>query len=457
MRFPLTTLLRKMFTLRIHTPDTFHPEFTGTKITVAGELNPNSSEELFSEEYIRDDLKGVVHLYRNRPRFAYSPDLPLFDARRTTFVFIVYVPMYLSTNKFIDFCGHHTKDFSYLYFISHDSVEDRYSVLIKLVNQSAADEFCRAYKGKRFLSSEERLDHSTSAIKSTGCNHSFGCSCCCVTKLSCPVCLLCEEEDGKPSCEACGTTSNLWACLICGYVGCERCEGGHAFKHFEDKKHSYALEIKTLKISDYFGDKYVHRFNQTKSESGSPSIDKNHQSSSLEGEYCHKEDKEVGGTFYSSKLEGVIGQYNILFETKMARNRQKFEKLLADAKRQKETSIADAVNRAGPRLNGQLEKAKKNRTPVTKEQAEWKQKDEKDQARPDIMCLWPENLKLAGEDGRKSCRKRKNPQNPVIMKAELQNFRKTIATLEISSLRLISNNKPTGTSTGSNSGNRRGK
>ncbi|KAL4569367.1 hypothetical protein LXL04_025003 [Taraxacum kok-saghyz] len=65
---------------------------------------------------------------------------------RTTLVFIVAVPNYLSTEEFIAFCGSHVEYFSDLCFIRNDAMEDRYSVLIKLVNQAAADGFCCSYK-----------------------------------------------------------------------------------------------------------------------------------------------------------------------------------------------------------------------------------------------------------------------------------------------------------------------
>lgn len=105
-------------------------------------------------------------------------------------------------------------------------MEDRYSVLIRLESQLAADGFYCSYNGKRFKPSEvevchiyfaqaveytesaevasipppdytelpscpvclERLDPDTSGIQSTLCDHSFHCSC--VSKwtyLSCPV------------------------------------------------------------------------------------------------------------------------------------------------------------------------------------------------------------------------------------------------------------------------------
>lgn len=36
------------------------------------------------------------------------------------------------------------------------------------------------------------------------------------------VCRLCQQQDEKPSCSACGTLENLWVCVICGFVACGR-------------------------------------------------------------------------------------------------------------------------------------------------------------------------------------------------------------------------------------------
>ncbi|MFS7992839.1 putative BRCA1-associated 2 [Helianthus anomalus] len=55
-------------------------------------------------------------------------------ATRTTIVFIVVVPNYLSVEEFVAFCGRHVDEFTDLCFVRNDVVEDRYSVLIKLAN-----------------------------------------------------------------------------------------------------------------------------------------------------------------------------------------------------------------------------------------------------------------------------------------------------------------------------------
>lgn len=383
-----------MFTIRIHTVDTSQPPFatplggggaatSGTKSTLAGGSNPKSKENLF----VPLEVKGVAHLFRNLPNLSSTSSnvtMTLFNiTTRTTLVFIVAVPNYLSPEEFIDFCGSHVDYFSDLCFIRNDAVEDRYSVLIKLVNQMSADAFCCSYNGKRFKPSEpevchlyfaqlveytdsaeaasiphpgytelptcpiclETLDHDTSAIQITLCDHSFQCSCISKwTYLSCQVCRLRQRQDGKPTCAVCGSSSNPWVCLICGFVGCGRYEKGHAIEHFRHAQHCYSLELETQQIWDYDGDKYVHRLNQSKV--GSKSVVANHECESLEGECCDKEDAEVGGALFSSKIDAIADEYNILFATQMETHRQHYETLLAEGKSRKEKSIAEAIEKA---------------------------------------------------------------------------------------------------------------
>nr|XP_043620672.1 BRAP2 RING ZnF UBP domain-containing protein 1-like isoform X2 [Erigeron canadensis] len=324
------------------------------------------------------ELNGEVHLFRNLPFKSSSstssspPIMTLWNvATRTTHVFIPAVPNYVSYQDFIAFCGSHVDHFSDLCFIRNDPVEDRYSVLIELVNQVSADGFCLRYNGKRFSPSEsveytdlaeeattpqpgytelptcpvclERLDYDTSSIQITLCDHSFQCPC--ISKwacLSCQVCRLLQQQDGKPTCAICGTSSNPWVCLICGFVGCGRYEKAHAVEHYSHAQHCYSLDLEKQQIWDYYGDKYVHRLNQSKV--GSKSTVTCHQTS--EGECGDKEDAELGGALYSSKLDTILVEYNFLLATHMETQRLHYEALLAEAKSQKERTIAEAIEKA---------------------------------------------------------------------------------------------------------------
>eukprot|EP00658_Telonema_sp_P-2_P040161 TRINITY_DN2872_c0_g1_i12.p1 TRINITY_DN2872_c0_g1~~TRINITY_DN2872_c0_g1_i12.p1 ORF type:complete len:467 (-),score=89.61 TRINITY_DN2872_c0_g1_i12:546-1946(-) len=115
----------------------------------------------------------------------------------------------------------------------------------------------------------ERLDYSVTGRTelTTLCNHTFHRDCLELSMnqagWSCPVCRYCTE--GGPadsSCEECGSSTSLWICLICGYMGCGRYDKAHARKHFEETKHAYALDPESQRVWDYAGDGYVHRLIQ---------------------------------------------------------------------------------------------------------------------------------------------------------------------------------------------------
>ncbi|EGG08381.1 uncharacterized protein MELLADRAFT_84903 [Melampsora larici-populina 98AG31] len=124
----------------------------------------------------------------------------------------------------------------------------------------------------------ERMDASVTGLLTSTCSHTFHCHCLSNWGDSrCPICRYSQtrlygpskegEGNSNPSeCAACGSEANLWICLICGHVGCGRYQGGHAYRHFEESAHLYALELGSQRVWDYVGDNYVHRLIQTKSD-----------------------------------------------------------------------------------------------------------------------------------------------------------------------------------------------
>ncbi|XP_052181265.1 BRAP2 RING ZnF UBP domain-containing protein 1 [Diospyros lotus] len=367
-----------MFILQIHTLDTPRPisDSAAASSSAAPGPKPSNSVEI-------TELKGVVHLFRDLSPSATSLTSP---SSRSTTLFVAAVPNYLSASDFLLFCGHHIEHFSHLRFLRNDGMEDRYSVLITLVNQLTADGFYCSFNGKRFQPSEaeichiyftqsvlcyefaeeagspppgfvelptcpvclERLDQDTSGIQSTLCDHSFQCPCVLKwTYLSCQVCRLCQQQDERPSCAICGTLKNLWVCVICGFVGCGRYQERHAIRHWKDTQHCYSLELETQQVWDYVGDSYVHRLNQSKNDGKSLTMT-NSDCMSVHGDCgtcgC-SEDSGVSGALFGSKVEAIMDEYNHLLATQMETQRQHFESLLIEAKSKMESSIAEAVEK----------------------------------------------------------------------------------------------------------------
>lgn len=265
-------------------------------------------------------------------------------------------------------------------------MEDRYSVVIRLMNHMCSDGFYCCFNGKKFKPGEaevchllflhsvdftesaamagtppdacielptcpvclERLDPDTSGILTAVCDHSFQCPCTTKwTHLSCQVCRFCQQQDDKPSCSICGTIENLWVCLICGFVGCGRYKEGHAIRHWKDTQHCYSLDLTTQQIWDYVGDSYVHRLNQSKADGKYGEM--NAHFSSFEGDCASctcSEDSGFGGALYSSKVDAIVNEYNNLLASQLETQRQYYESLLAEAKSKLENAITEAVEEA---------------------------------------------------------------------------------------------------------------
>ena len=107
----------------------------------------------------------------------------------------------------------------------------------------------------------KRLDKSISGLNLINCRDLFHSCCrenCRKLGQNCAVCCLLYDETRTMDCRDCGSTENLWICLICGNLGCGRYKGGHAHNHFLKTGHSFAVKSDSHHIWDYTLDKYVH-------------------------------------------------------------------------------------------------------------------------------------------------------------------------------------------------------
>jgi BRCA1-associated protein len=98
----------------------------------------------------------------------------------------------------------------------------------------------------------DRLDQDVSGVVTTICSHSFHASC--LSKWgdsSCPVCRYTQAPEAEVHCHQCGSSANLWVCLICGYVGCGRYAQRHAVEHWKESDHCYSLELGTQRVWDH--------------------------------------------------------------------------------------------------------------------------------------------------------------------------------------------------------------
>lgn len=121
------------------------------------------------------------------------------------------------------------------------------------------------------------MDENMTGLLTILCQHTFHCHC--LSKWgdgSCPVCRYSQkpaiadtesshksteriigDQNDQNECAVCKSIDHLWICLICGYIGCGRYVGAHAYEHYRETGHIYSLEIDTQRVWDYTGDGYV--------------------------------------------------------------------------------------------------------------------------------------------------------------------------------------------------------
>lgn len=249
------------------------------------------------------------------------PPTASHDAGDGTILGVLAVPSWMNHSDFLAFVAPAAEGMEHVRIL-RDFSPNRSIVLLKFREATDAQEFVEAYNGKPFNSMEpeacqvvrvasvqvdshdagaepflclpdavelptcpvclDRMDSAVTGLVTIPCSHTFHCTC--LSKWGdsrCPVCrysqnLRAPQKSPAPgpgpgaqalsACTDCGTTANLWICLVCGNVGCGRYGRGHAQAHFNLTTHLYALELETQRVWDYAGDGYVHRLIQNRAD-----------------------------------------------------------------------------------------------------------------------------------------------------------------------------------------------
>jgi BRCA1-associated protein len=163
---------------------------------------------------------------------------------------------------------------------------------------------------------------------------------------ACQVCTSLLKKEAVKQCgeETCGKNSNIWCCLVCGFLGCDRYQNCHAVKHFENTLHSYSIDLETERIWDYLGDNYVHRFlNITKSEETTNSINFEFNQS--------EESNPIDSKEFLMRIENIISEYNYVLSTQLEEQRKYYEKEIDKIHETNENKIKSKLQ--------QIEKLKK--------------------------------------------------------------------------------------------------
>ncbi|KEG11690.1 BRCA1-associated protein [Trypanosoma grayi] len=92
----------------------------------------------------------------------------------------------------------------------------------------------------------------------TLCNHVFHLTC--YGRYLEDVCPLCRFSMAslESKCNACGTYTDLWTCLVCGWVGCGQGHRCDHLRHYESTGHSCAMQSTTCRIWNHRAKTFLH-------------------------------------------------------------------------------------------------------------------------------------------------------------------------------------------------------
>jgi BRCA1-associated protein len=201
----------------------------------------------------------------------------------------------------------------------------------------------------------ERMDETTGLLTII-CQHVFHCTCLQKWKGSgCPVCRYTLDDFARRSqvgffdegvsgeCSVCHTELNLWVCLICGSIGCGRYDEAHAFAHFKETSHAFAMDLSTQRVWDYVSDAYVHRIIQSKTDGKLVELPAADNSALDPPDWTDAVPRE--------KLENMSVEYTHLLTSQLESQRAYFEEIVERA--------ADKASKASAGASAALEAAEK--------------------------------------------------------------------------------------------------
>jgi len=225
----------------------------------------------FSGNPFVEKVQGILHFYKENYMTSLDEDVP-----RSQMICMLAIPAWLSCTDLLNFLAPCCPGIRRVRII-RDSTPNQYMALVLFHSQEEADECYKTFNGTPYNSIEtdvchlvymarveicgeedidfsrglispgsgltelpictvclERMDESVDGILTILCNHSFHGACLAKwVDTTCPVCRYIQSPEiaAESSCSECTSIESLWICLICGYIGCGRYVGGHAYKY----------------------------------------------------------------------------------------------------------------------------------------------------------------------------------------------------------------------------------
>uniref|UniRef100_A0A8C2FZS5 BRCA1 associated protein n=1 Tax=Cyprinus carpio TaxID=7962 RepID=A0A8C2FZS5_CYPCA len=258
-------------------------------------------------------VHGIMHLYKTNKMTSLTEDV-----RRSAMLCILTVPTTMTSHDLMKFVAPFNDVMEHMKII-RDSMPNQYMVLVKFRRQADADSFYTECNGRQFNSIEDAVCQlvyveRAEVIKSEEVRL-WSISSQCLQRwedATCPVCRYCQtpEPVEENKCFECGVQENLWICLICGHIGCGRYVSRHAYKHFEETQHTYAMQLTNHRVWDYAGDNYVHRLVASKSDGKMVQYE-------CEGDTCQDEKIDALQLEYSYLLTSQLDSQRIYWENKI--------------------------------------------------------------------------------------------------------------------------------------------
>lgn len=163
-------------------------------------------------------------------------------------------------------------------------------------------------------------------------------------------------------CINCGTQNNLWICLICGAIGCDRYYLGHAVEHFQLTYHRYSMDMTHERIWDYKDDKWVHRvlkisdINENNNSLTYLDSESNNNESNNRNETDYNlinlEDDNNGNSNeenlntkeFLMRIENIICEYNFVLSEQLEQQRIYYENEMEKITEKKDEIINNKLN-----------------------------------------------------------------------------------------------------------------